>query len=81
MQLFIPVCENNHWHIHVVNFPIGWVEILSLLPLRRGNNISALTRRLSLAIQKALHAYKIHMNLEVSRFLHVQLDFVQQKNG
>ncbi|RVW36346.1 hypothetical protein CK203_109763 [Vitis vinifera] len=41
--LFIPVCENNHWHLHVVNFPIRRVEILSFLPLRWGNNISAST--------------------------------------
>ncbi|KAL6327803.1 hypothetical protein AAG906_025723 [Vitis piasezkii] len=72
MQMFIPVCENNHWHMHVVNFAAGRVEILSSLPLRRGNSISAATRRLSMAINKALHAYAIHMDVDVSTFEHVQ---------
>ncbi|RVW34439.1 hypothetical protein CK203_081433 [Vitis vinifera] len=76
-----PVCENNHWHIHIVNFPAGRVEILSSLPLRRGNNISASTRQLSVAIHKALHAYRIHMDLDVSTFVHVQPHLVQQLNG
>ncbi|CBI14919.3 unnamed protein product, partial [Vitis vinifera] len=81
MQMFIPVCENNHWHMHVVNFAAGRVEILSSLPLRRGNSISAATRRLSMAINKALHAYIIHMNVDVSTFEHVQPHLVQQLNG
>ena len=81
MQMFIPVCENNHWHMHVVNFAAGRVEILSSLPLRRGNNISAATRRLSMAINKALHAYAIHMDVDVSTFVHVQPHLVQQLNG
>ena len=80
MQMFIPVCENNHWHILVVNFPAGKVEILSSLPLRRENNISASTRRLSVAIHKALHAYRIHMDLDVSTFVHMQPHLVQQLN-
>nr|CAN66298.1 hypothetical protein VITISV_033085 [Vitis vinifera] len=69
-MMFIPICENNHWHI-LINFPVGRVEILSSLPLRRENNISASTRRLSVAIHKALHAYRIHMDLDVSTFVHV----------
>ncbi|RVW91438.1 hypothetical protein CK203_038600 [Vitis vinifera] len=80
-MMFIPVCENNHWHMHVVNFAAGRVEILSSLPLRRGNNISAATRRLSMAINKALHAYTIHMDVDVSTFEHVQPHLVQQLNG
>ncbi|RVW16706.1 hypothetical protein CK203_080873 [Vitis vinifera] len=36
-MLFIPVCENNHWHLHVLNILAGRIEILSSLPLRRGN--------------------------------------------
>ncbi|WKA01642.1 hypothetical protein VitviT2T_019913 [Vitis vinifera] len=79
-MLFIPVCENNHWHIHVVNFPAGQVEIFSSLPLQRGNNISASTRRLSMAIHKALHAHGIQMDLDVSTFVHVQPHLVQQLN-
>ncbi|KAL6350676.1 hypothetical protein AAG906_028130 [Vitis piasezkii] len=67
-MMFLPVCENNHWHIHVVNFPSGRVEILSSLPLRRWNNIT-------------LHAYRIHMDLDVSTFVHVQPHLVQQLNG
>ena len=81
MQMFILVCENNHWHVHVVNFAAGRVEILSSLPLRRGNNISVATRRLSVAIHKALHAYRIHMDVDVSTFVHVQPHLVQQLNG
>ena len=81
MQLFIPVCENNHWHLHVVNFPIRRVEILSFLPLRWGNNISASTRWLSVVIHKALHAHGIHMDLDVSKFVYVQPHLVQQLNG
>ncbi|WJZ88903.1 hypothetical protein VitviT2T_008165 [Vitis vinifera] len=65
-MMFIPVCENNHWHVHVVNFAAGRVEILSSLPLRRGNNISAATQRLSMTLHKALHAYRIHMDADVS---------------
>ncbi|KAL6323315.1 hypothetical protein AAG906_029322 [Vitis piasezkii] len=80
-MMFIPVCENNHWHMHVVNFAAGRVEILSSLPLRRGNSISAATRRLSMAINKALHAYTIHMDVDVSTFEHVQPHLVQQLNG
>ncbi|KAL6327185.1 hypothetical protein AAG906_015224 [Vitis piasezkii] len=59
----------------------GRVEILSSLPLRRGNSISAATRRLSMAINKALHAYAIHMDVDVSTFEHVQPHLVQQLNG
>lgn len=80
-MMFIPVCENNHWHVHVVNFAVGRVEILSSLPLRRGNNISAATRRLSMALHKALHAYRIHMDADVSSFVHVQPHLLQQLNG
>ncbi|KAL6311234.1 hypothetical protein AAG906_000442 [Vitis piasezkii] len=80
-MMFIPVCENNHWHVHVVNFATGRVEILSSLPLRRGNNISAATRRLSMALHKALHAYRIHMDADVSSFVHVQPHLLQQLNG
>ena len=85
--MFIPVCENNHWHVHVVNFATGRVEILSSLPLRQGNNISAATKQLSMAINKALHAYRIHMDVDVSTFMdvstfvHVQPHLVQQLNG
>ncbi|RVW92731.1 hypothetical protein CK203_042572 [Vitis vinifera] len=55
--LFFPVCDNNHWHVHVVNIPASRVEILSSLPLRRGNGISVVSRRLSEAIDKAFHAH------------------------
>ena len=57
VQLFFPVCDNNHWHVHVVNIPASRVDILSSLPLRRGNGISAILRRLSEAIDKAFHAH------------------------
>lgn len=80
-MLFIPVCENNHWHLHVLNIPVGRIEIFSSLPLRRGNYISASTRRLSMALERALHAHGIHVNVEVSKLVHVQPDLVQQKNG
>ncbi|KAL6321414.1 hypothetical protein AAG906_016512 [Vitis piasezkii] len=55
--------------------------MLSSLLLRRGNNISASTRRLSMAIHKALLAHRIHMDLDVSTFVHVQPHLVQQLNG
>ncbi|WJZ84496.1 hypothetical protein VitviT2T_004098 [Vitis vinifera] len=80
-DLFIPVCENNHWHLHVLNILAGRIEILSSLPLRRGNYISASTRQLSMALERALHAHGIHVNVEVSKLVHVQPDLVQQKNG
>ncbi|XP_034677816.1 sentrin-specific protease 1-like [Vitis riparia] len=80
-MMVIPVCENNHWHVHVVNFAAGRVEILSSLPLRRGNNISAATRRLSMTLHSALHAYRIHMDADVSSFVHVQPHLLQQLNG
>ncbi|RVW87870.1 hypothetical protein CK203_039719 [Vitis vinifera] len=35
--LFVLVCDNNPWHVHVINIPIARIEILSSLPLRRGN--------------------------------------------
>ncbi|RVX01305.1 hypothetical protein CK203_031228 [Vitis vinifera] len=56
-MLFFPVCDNNHWHVHVVNIPASRVDILSSLPLRRGNGISAVSRRLSDAIDQAFHAH------------------------
>ncbi|RVW15859.1 hypothetical protein CK203_073116 [Vitis vinifera] len=59
----------------------GRVKILSSLPLRRGNNISAATRRLSMALHKTLHAYRIHMDADVSSFVHVQPHLLQQLNG
>ena len=59
MQFFFPVCDNNHWHVHVINIPAVRVEILSSLPLRRGNDISVVTRRLSKVIDKAFHAHAI----------------------
>ncbi|KAL6347714.1 hypothetical protein AAG906_026243 [Vitis piasezkii] len=52
-----PSTTNNHWHVHVLNIPTSRVEILSSLPLRRGNGISAVSRRLSEAIDKAFHAH------------------------
>ncbi|RVW68409.1 hypothetical protein CK203_062829 [Vitis vinifera] len=57
MVPIFPVCDNNHWHVHVVNIPASRVEILSSLPLRRGNVISAVSRRLSDAIDQAFHAH------------------------
>ena len=81
MQLFFFVYDNNHWHIHVINIPTAQVEILSSLPLRRDNYISATTKRLSQAIDKAFHAHGLHKELEVSKFVHVQPQIVQQQNG
>ena len=72
MQLFVLVCDNNPWHVHVINIPIARIEILSSLPLRRGNGISVVLRRLSEVIDKALHAHGMHRQLEVSKFMHVQ---------
>ncbi|RVW29366.1 hypothetical protein CK203_108785 [Vitis vinifera] len=66
---------------NILNSLAGRVEILSSLPLRRGNNISAATRRLSMALHKALHAYRIHMDADVSSFVHVQPHLLQQLNG
>ncbi|KAL6325943.1 hypothetical protein AAG906_038434 [Vitis piasezkii] len=80
-MLFFPVCDNNHWHVHVVNIPASRVEILSLLPLRRGNGISVVSRRLSDAIDQAFHAHGMLRRVEVSKFQHVQPQIVQQLNG
>lgn len=79
MQHFIIVCNNHHWHIPIINILATQVEILSSLPLRRGNSISVGTWRLSQAIDKAFHAHGIHMYLEVSKFVHVQPKIVQQQ--
>ena len=32
-------------------------------------------------LERALHAHGIHVNVEVSKLVHVQPDLVQQKNG
>lgn len=80
-MLFFPVCDNNHWHVHVVNIPASRVDILSSLPLRRGNGISAVSRRLSDAIDQAFHAHGMLRRVEVSKFQHVQPQIVQQLNG
>ncbi|KAL6326893.1 hypothetical protein AAG906_012169 [Vitis piasezkii] len=80
-MLFFPVYDNNPWHVHVVNIPASRVEILSSLPLRRGNGISVVSRRLSDAIDKAFHAHGMLRRLEVSKFHHVQPQIVQQLNG
>eukprot|EP00261_Vitis_vinifera_P040669 XP_019081912.1 PREDICTED: uncharacterized protein LOC109124292 isoform X2 [Vitis vinifera] len=34
-----------------------------------------------MALERALHAHGIHVNMEVSKLVHVQPDLVQQKNG
>lgn len=34
-----------------------------------------------MALERALHAHGIHVNVEVSKLVHVQPDLVQQKNG
>ena len=81
VQLFFPIYDNNHWHVHVVNIPASRVEILSSLPLRRGNGISDVSRCLSDAIDKAFHAHGMLRRLEVSKFQHVQPQIVQQPNG
>ena len=57
VQLLFPICDNNHCHVHMVNIPASRVKILSSLPLRRGNGISVVSRRLSEAIDKAFHAH------------------------
>ncbi|XP_034694184.1 ubiquitin-like-specific protease 1A [Vitis riparia] len=80
-MLFFPVCDNNHWYVHVVNIPASRVEILSSLPLRRGNGISVVSRRLSDAIDQAFHAHGMLRRVEVSKFQHVQPQIVQQLNG
>ena len=77
MQPFFFVCDNNHWHIHVINIPTTQVEILFSLPLWRDNDISATTKRLSQVIDKAFHAHGLHKELEVSKFVHVQPQIVQ----
>ena len=81
VQLFFPIRDNNHQHVPVVNIPASRVEILSSLPLRRGNGISAISRRLSDAINKAFHAHGMLRRLEVSKFHHVQPQIMQQLNG
>ena len=81
MQSFFPVCDNNHWHIHVINILAAQVEILSSMHLQRGNDISVVIRRLSEAIDKAFHAHGMHRQLEVSKFVHVQPQIMQQRNG
>ena len=78
MRFFFPVCDSNHWHIHVINIPVARVEILFSLPLRKGNNISVVMRRLFEAIDKAFHAHGMHKQLEVSKFVHVQSQIMQQ---
>ncbi|RVW21949.1 hypothetical protein CK203_110571 [Vitis vinifera] len=55
--LFFSVCNNNHWHVHVLDIPASRFKILSSLPLRRGNGISIVSRRLSEVIDKAFHAH------------------------
>ena len=80
MQLFFPVYDNNHWHVHVLNIPTSRVEILFSLPLRRGNGISTVSRRLSKVIDKAFHDHGMLRRLEVSKFVHVQPQIVQQQN-
>ncbi|RVW79160.1 Protein transport protein Sec61 subunit alpha [Vitis vinifera] len=57
-------------------FPFATVP-LSLL---HGNDISVVTRRLFEAIDKAFHAHGMHKQLEVSKFMHVQPQIVQQRN-
>ncbi|KAL6333938.1 hypothetical protein AAG906_039352 [Vitis piasezkii] len=74
--LFVLVYDNDHWHVHVINIPTARVEILSSLPLRRGNGISVVSRRLSEVIDKAFHAHGMHRQLEVSKFVHVQPQIV-----
>ena len=71
-QVFFPIYENNHWHIHIINISTARVEIFSSLPLRKGNDISVVTRRLFEAFDKAFHAHGMHRQLEVSKFVHVQ---------
>ena len=78
MHFFFLVCDNNHWHIHAINIPIGRVEILYSLPLQKGNGISSITRRLSKVIGKAFHTHGMHRQLEVSKFVHVQSQIMQQ---
>ncbi|RVW94862.1 hypothetical protein CK203_034612 [Vitis vinifera] len=63
-MLFFPICDNNYWHVHVVNIPASRIEILSSLPLRRGNGKSAVSRCLSDAIDKAFHAHGMLKRLE-----------------
>ena len=78
MRFFFPVCDSNHWHIHVINIPVARVEILFSLPLRKGNNISVVMRRLFEAIDKAFHAHGMHRQLEAFKFVHVQPQIVRQ---
>lgn len=80
VQIFFPVCDNNHWHVHVLNILAERVKILSLFPLRRGNGISVVSRRLSEAIEKTFHAHGMLRRIEVSKIMHVQPPIVQQQN-
>ena len=57
ISCFFPICEDKQWHVHVVNIVAARVEILSFIPLKRQNKISVMSRRLSLSISRAMHAY------------------------
>ncbi|XP_034684272.1 uncharacterized protein LOC117913409 isoform X1 [Vitis riparia] len=45
------------------------------------NYLNSYVSHLSMAINQALHAYRIHMDVDVSTFVHVQPHLVQQLNG
>ena len=78
--MFFLVYDSDHWHVHVVNIVAETVDILSSLSLKRQNRINAVSRRLSLSISKALHVFGLYMNVDVSKFEHVQPDIVQHSN-
>ena len=78
--MFFPVCDNDHWHVHVMNIVVARVEILSSFQLKHQNKINVASRRLSLSIYRALHAFGLYMNVDISKFEHVQPEIVQQSN-
>ena len=79
--MFFPICEDKHWHVHVVNIAATRVDILSFIPLKRQNKISVASRRLSSSISRAMHGYGLYMDFDISKFEHVQPKIVQKSNG
>ena len=63
-----------------MNIASAKIEILSSLPLKGQNMINVALRRLSLSISRALHAFGLYMNIDISKFEHVQPEIVQQSN-
>ena len=77
LELYIPICENDHWHLHVVNIESQRVELLSFMSFGRGNKVPQDSLKLTKYIWGCVKSWGLKYEVEFTKFDHVCADVSQ----